>query len=158
MAKDKDTSNKKLQRKKQKAFIAAYKECGNISRACDIAEITRTTHYRWLKEDDYRENFEKAGEVAVDRLEEEARRRAVLGVEEPVFHRGKQIATIKKYSDTLLIFLLKGARPQKYKDNAKVELVGKDGGPVEFENRSPREEIEGRINGYATRQRKKEDT
>ena len=46
-------------------------------------------------------------------LEDEARRRAVDGVDEPVFQQGKQVGTIRKHSDTLLIFLLKGIRPQE---------------------------------------------
>ena len=50
-------------------------------------------------------------------LEREARRRAVEGVEEPVgFYKGEPSAYVRKYSDTLLIFLMKGARPDKYRD------------------------------------------
>lgn len=35
-----------------------------------------------------------------------------------------QVATIKKYSDTLAIFLLKAHNPDKYRDNSKIELSG----------------------------------
>ena len=52
--------------------------------------------------------------------EVEARRRAVEGVEEPVgWFQGTPGGTVRKYSDTLLIFLLKGARPHKYRDNIR---------------------------------------
>ena len=34
-----------------------------------------------------------------------------------MYHRGKAIGAIREFSDTLLIFLLKGAKPSKYRDN-----------------------------------------
>ena len=43
-----------------------------------------------------------------------------------------QYATMKKYSDTLLIFTLKAHAPAKYRDNTSIELTGKDGGAVQF--------------------------
>ncbi len=43
-----------------------------------------------------------------------------------------KLATVKKYSDTLLIFTLKAHAPQKYRDNTSIELTGKDGGAVQF--------------------------
>lgn len=50
--------------------------------------------------------------------------RALEGWEEPVFHLGVATGTIRKYSDTLTIFLLKGAKPEKYRENSRVELSG----------------------------------
>lgn len=44
----------------------------------------------------------------------------------------KRIATMKKYSDTLAIFLLKAHDPAKYRENSRMELTGADGGPVQF--------------------------
>jgi hypothetical protein len=41
------------------------------------------------------------------------------------------LATVKKYSDTLLIFTLKAHDP-KYRDKQNIELTGKDGGAVQF--------------------------
>ena len=61
--------------------------------------------------------MDHAREEAADTLEAEARRRAIEGVEEPVFHKGQRVGTVRKYSDLLLIFLLKGVRPQKFRDN-----------------------------------------
>jgi hypothetical protein len=124
---------------KQKAFLTAYSQVGNITEAARIVKCSRASHYEWLAEDpEYAEAFEQAQEKAVDLLEAEARRRAVDGLEEPVIYQGElsflpkvrrgQVVTdasgrqvrsdkpltIRKYSDTLLIFLLKGARPAKY--------------------------------------------
>lgn len=118
------------QRKKaarQDAFLAAFGGCGNISTAAKLTEIDRKEHYRWLESDPaYAERFKGATEEAADALEHEARRRAVEGVEEPVgWFQGQPGGYVKKYSDTLLIFLLKGARPEKYRE--RYEHTGKDG-------------------------------
>ena len=110
----------KLRQPKKEAFIAAYAKCGNLSRAAEIAGCHRNQHYRWLEEPGYREAFDEAHEMACDALEDEARRRAYIGVDEPVYQGGKLVGKVKKFSDTLLIFLMKGNRPEKYRDNVKV--------------------------------------
>ena len=43
------------------------------------------------------------------------------------------IQTIRKYSDTLLIFTLKAHAPAKYRENSRVELTGADGGAVKVD-------------------------
>lgn len=43
-----------------------------------------------------------------------------------------RIATVKKYSDTLAIFLLKAHDPQKYRENQKIEMSGPNDGPIEI--------------------------
>lgn len=109
---------------RKKAFLSAFRECGNVRRACEAAGVGRSSHYRWRDNDPaYREAYELAREDAADVLEEEAYRRAVEGYEEPVgWYRGKAGGVVRRYSDTLLIFQLKGLRPQKYAD--RVQLKG----------------------------------
>ncbi len=110
------------------AFLAAYGELGNIKQAAKKAGISRDTHYAWLKDDpDYAKTFELAREEAVETLEAEARRRAVEGVNRPVYQGGEQVGTVRDYSDTLLIFLLKGAAPSKYRDTARVQVEPTEG-------------------------------
>lgn len=121
---------------KQAAFLSAYAELGNVTAAAAAANIARSSHHNWMDDPKYAEAFAEAHEEACDRLETEARRRAIEGVEEPVIHKGelcyvtdrqsrqKRVLTVKKLSDTLLIFLLKGARPDKYRDNSKIEHSG----------------------------------
>ena len=65
--------------------------------------------------------MERARIMAGDILEAEAHRRAVEGVEEPVgWYRGKPGGTVRRYSDNLLMFLLKGVLPERYKDRMEV--------------------------------------
>ena len=69
---------------KRAAFLAAYRETGNVKPAAEAAQISRSAHYRWVAEPDYAEEFEQAKADAVDVLEAGARRRAVEGILEPV--------------------------------------------------------------------------
>lgn len=130
----------KTRHPKRRAFLAAYAESGNVTRAAEIAEVNRSMHYDWLAADPlYAEDFRAAEDQAGDRLEQEARRRAVEGVAEPIYYQGVRVGAVQKYSDTLLIFLLKGARPEKYKDRAAHEHTGAHGGPIAIED--PRERL-----------------
>ncbi len=107
-------------RPKQRAFLGTYAACGCIRYAARNAKCSRSAHYKWMQDAAYAEAFAEAREAACDVLESEARRRAVEGVVRPVYYRGKIVGTMRKYSDTLLIFLMKAAMPQKYRDNAKI--------------------------------------
>lgn len=100
---------------KQRAFLASYAESGNITYAAECAGVSAATHHNdWKHDPVYWAAFEAAHEMACDRLELEARRRAVEGVREPVFHRGRLVGHITKHSDALLMFLLKAERRQKF--------------------------------------------
>src|SRR5438067_1219042 len=75
-----------LSHAKRRAFIAAYGECGSVTRAASAAGVSRRVHYQWLADADYRRAFMEAREVAADLLEAEVRRRAVDGWDEPVYY------------------------------------------------------------------------
>jgi len=49
-----------------------------------------------------------------------------MPVQEPVLDDAgnHKIAAVRKYSDTLAIFLLKAHNPEKYRENSKIELAG----------------------------------
>ena len=116
-------------RPKRDAFLAAYAILGNKTRAAEAAGCDRHMHLYWLEHDHaYPVLFDKAHREATERLTEEARRRAVDGVDEPVFYKGDECGSIRRYSDTLLIFLMKGAMPETYRE--RYEVSGPDGGPV----------------------------
>lgn len=111
-----------IEHPKKRAFLAAYRETCNVRLAADMAETSRSSVYRWRDHDpEFEEAFQLAREDAADILEAEAHRRAVEGVEKPVgWYMGEPGGTVREYSDTLLIFLLKGARPEKYRDRLDV--------------------------------------
>lgn len=72
----------------------------------------------------FRAAWNEAADLGTRLLEQEAARRAYHGVAEPVFYKGEQCGTIQKYSDTLLIFLLKARNPGKYREGTGQDARG----------------------------------
>ncbi len=108
----------------KKATLSALAELGTILAACKVSNTSRTQYYRWKVSDpDFCDGEKLAYATFGEKLEVEAIRRAHDGVEESVWYRGYNVGTVKKYSDLLLIFLLKGALPDKYRE--RVEQSGK---------------------------------
>lgn len=107
-------------------FLAALSELGNVKAAVEEAGVSRAFVYEERNRDaEFARAWESALETAADVMEREAFRRAVEGVDEPVFSpKGFKVGTVRKYSDTLLIFLLKGARPEKYRERQDVAHSG----------------------------------
>ena len=107
----------------KRRFLEAYARCGVITEAAETVGIGRESHYDWVRDDpEYKAAFEHAQQRAADSLESELFRRVREGVEESVTeHDGKQRIT-KRFSDTLLIFALKGQKPDRYKEQWRGEL------------------------------------
>lgn len=143
----------KLTPERLSAFLAALSETCNVGRACRAVDISRYTAYKWRKSDqEFAEAWDEAMRVGVIALEDEAHRRAMEGTEEPVFHSGQQCGTIRKYSDTLAIFLLKAHNPTKYRDNQRLELTGADGGPVQVDDTQAAARLAALLAGAAARE------
>jgi hypothetical protein len=112
--------------KRKEMFLEEFRKHGNVSQACRATDVPRRVCYRWKEEDEaFVADWEEAKADAGDTLEEEARRRAVDGTLKPVWHKGEFVGSVREFSDTLLIFLLKGAKPNKYKDRWEGKLDGK---------------------------------
>lgn len=106
---------------KQARFLDALASYGNVTQAAKACGMPRRTLYDWRRDDAaFAEAWEAASAVGADALEDEARRRAFKGTLKPVFQGGEKVGAIREYSDTLLIFLLKGAKPQKYREHVTV--------------------------------------
>lgn len=94
--------------------------------ACTLAGISSAWFYTRLRTDEiFRAAALAAQEDGSDHLEDIARHRAIEGIDKPLVHKGrismtedangKRVpVTVKQYSDTLLMFLLNGRRPEKY--------------------------------------------
>ena len=138
-------------------FLAALREVPVIAHACKAVGIERSTAYRARETDlEFAEAWDDAVEEGIDRAEQEAFRRGVVGFEEPVIDKGRlayQVErsvdpgtgeeryrprldangqpvplTVRKHSDALLALYLKGRRKKVYAE--RTELTGADGGPV----------------------------
>ena len=114
----------KVTPEKRAKFLSILAECGNVTRAAEESECGRIMLYKIKSQDEeFSAAWEEAAEIGAKRLEDEARRRAVEGWQEPVWYQGDQVGTVRKYSDTLLICLLKAHHPEKYADRQKSETT-----------------------------------
>lgn len=85
------------------AFLATLAASGIIRVACEVAGVSRKTLYDHREQDpEFREAWDTALESALDKLEQEAWRRAL------------------RSSDLLLMFLLKAGRTNKYRELREV--------------------------------------
>lgn len=89
---------------RQRKFLQAYEETASISQAARAANIHRSTHYQWLKDEAYRRAFQEIQATLGDLLLDEAVRRALAG------------------SDQLLQFLLRGLKPEIF-NRQQVEVI-----------------------------------
>ncbi|MCF8203652.1 MAG: hypothetical protein K9J82_01150 [Methylotenera sp.] len=140
----------------QARFCEALAALCVVGKACEAAGVSRQTAYdHRAKNPEFAKAWDDALEAGIDELEGEAFRRAVVGVDVPLVHKGQFtylrdltainpksgkpfppdqapllldaagqpcVATVKGYSDQLLIFLLRAHRPEKYRETRRVEL------------------------------------
>lgn len=92
----------------KKKFLEGYVATGTISGGALFAGVHRHTVYQWQENSEtFKADFEAVKDEVADKLEQEAIRRALTT------------------SDTMLIFLLKGQRPEKYGDKTQHEVTVK---------------------------------
>jgi hypothetical protein len=125
------TVDKRSLKKRKSDFLKAMEETASVRRACMKAKIPRRTVYEWRgKDEEFEKDFQNSRIIAADALEDEAVRRAFEGYLKPVYQGGNKVGTIREFSDTLLVMLLKGNLPEKYKDRFSGELSGPGGRPI----------------------------
>lgn len=105
-------------------FLDLLAEGMTVKDAAKHIGVNPKTAYRWREADkDFAEKWASAYEIGTDSLEAEAQRRAVEGVERPVWYQGVQVGTVREYSDTLLMFLLKARNPARYCDRVRAARI-----------------------------------
>jgi hypothetical protein len=121
---------RKLDKARQERFLQALAETGSVTAAIAVAASSRTRVYELRRVDPtFASAWEEAEEIAADRLEEEARRRAVEGVSEPLVSGGKVVRddqglpmVVRRYSDHLLAVLLRAHRPARRERPVRFQL------------------------------------
>jgi hypothetical protein len=112
----------RLTQQRLQQFLQYLAETGNVSRSVKLIGSSAARVYTLRHNDPaFRQAWDEAEQIAADRLEEEAWRRAVEGFDEPVVSGGKLVRDedgnaimVRRYSDVLLIRLLAAHRPQKF--------------------------------------------
>jgi hypothetical protein len=133
----------------KRAFLEAYSLTGSVKFAAHAAKVKRSNHYDWKANDPaYAEAFALAETMAADALVDEAKRRAQFGVKDFILYQG-QIVTRevvdadgvvtrvplmkRKYSDSLLQFLLEGLKPDTFHERREIAHSAPDGLKVDVE-------------------------
>ena len=110
---------------KKAAFIRHLSDTCNVYEACRLTPCRRNWAYEERDVDPaFAEAWKEALDVGIEKLELGARKRALHGVKEPVYHQGVVVGHVRKYSDTLTIFLLKAHRPEVYRERVDVRHGG----------------------------------
>ena len=105
---------------KYEIFLRCYSENGNLTRSAKMAFLNPGTVFAKIqKNPTFKARAKEAFRQSTDNLIGEARRRAFEGVETPVFYKGEKKGTVLKYSDNLLITLIK-AFDSRFKDSIAV--------------------------------------
>lgn len=123
----------------QAAFLDAFATSANLRAACKVAGVSRTTVYGWQEHDEaFSFRYQQAEADANDVIRAAIYNRAVTGVDKPLHYQGRIVqrevigpdgkrrlvdATVREYSDTLLIFLAKARMPE-FRDRQHVEHSG----------------------------------
>ena len=115
------TENMKL------TFLDALRETCNVSAAARQVGFNVSTVYYHRKEDIiFQQRWDEALREGIELLEFKAQERAFEGVLEPVFYKGDEVGSVRKYSDALTMFLLKAHAPERFRERSEVkqELSG----------------------------------
>ena len=95
------TASKKL------SFLSKLAKSCNVQQSADTTGVSVDTVYKHRKiDDDFREKWAEAIEIAYDELMLEMLRRARYGTEKPIIYGGKQVGVFKDLNDTMAMRLL----------------------------------------------------
>ncbi|HEL3255799.1 TPA: hypothetical protein UMF52_001085 [Stenotrophomonas maltophilia] len=113
-------ATKKFTPEVQELFLQILEDTASPKQAAQVCGISRRLAFEYKQKDlDFRRRWEQSIQIAMDALLEEAYRRAVVGVDEPVIYQGQvstaldpntgeeRALTVKKHSDRLLEVMLK---------------------------------------------------
>ncbi len=135
-------------------FLFMLSKTGNASKACQTSGLTRR-QVMTLRDGDpaFGQAYDDAMNEAADLLEAEAWRRALEGTTQPVLKGGRpvvnpatgEMVVVRRYSDPLLMLLLRGCRPEKFQMHGRMSMpadpmIGIR--EIAIDNDPPRAEVE----------------
>lgn len=122
-----------MRSKKLVQFLAYLKQDGNVSEALRKAKTARGYVYdRRQTDTEFADAFETARAMGRECLVDEAHRRAYKGIEREIYYQGEVVGTERRYSDTLLMFLIKQQDPS-YREHYQIDHGNADGRPFLFQ-------------------------
>lgn len=117
---------------KAKELLITYANTGVKGMALELVGARYNQLGRWLngtKRSDalpgFKRAWARANALSVDLMEAELYNRAMFGTEEEVWYKGERVGMKNgRPSDLLLIFALRGAKPDKYTEKGIMEHTG----------------------------------
>ncbi len=99
-------------------FLGYLMRGSSVRQAIKLSRVTESTvFYRRDNHPEFWEAWCAAAEIGTELLEQEAQRRAYHGTLKPVYQKGVRVGYERRYSDSLLMFLLKKRDPT-YRDGS----------------------------------------
>lgn len=121
--------NKKDDPNFRNAVLVELSRGSSKYKAARAGGISYGTLLRWMDDDPkFAELARVAIEAGNDLMEDEARRRAVEGVEKPVYQGGELVGYVQEYSDSLMQFMLKTRR---YNGPSEINVNNKHSGEIQ---------------------------
>jgi len=98
-------------------FLEWLRKGYTVTKACGQVGVTPRQAYTHRNAyTEFADQWDDALEEGSDLLEDVAVKRAVEGTERPIFQGGIKVGTEHVCNDNLLMFLLKGKKPEKYRE------------------------------------------
>jgi hypothetical protein len=155
-------TDRTLQRARQK-FLDGLGKGLSVTGSANLAGLARSTVYEWRQsEASFAAEWDASIESGTDILEDEARRRALEGTQEPVIAMGRVARAddgttlmVRKYSDTLMCLLLKGRRREKFSERVQQDI--KLDAKIETDGQQARDIVSERLAQLSERVAKADD-
>lgn len=110
-------------RELQEIFLAHYRELGHVGDSVKKTGVSYSMPSQWcLRSDWFKEQYELAKQIVAVKLEDAAFVRSNTGWRKPIYWQGALVGFEQRFSDTLLVFLLKGLKPEVYRERSDVNV------------------------------------
>ena|SRR3990172_9380421 len=107
-------------------FFGLLAQAHSVKYACKMIGVNRDSVYDRRRNDPiFAIRWEEAEKEGLETLRDELRRRAVDGVENPVYYQGTRVGSTKYWSDNLLMFEMKRRDPEYREGGVNVNIKGK---------------------------------
>lgn len=104
----KPDKRRKFSSPQRKRFLKHFAATGLHYQSADAAGVTGETVYQELRRNpDFKIQYQEAKERHSELVVQELKRRAIVGVDKPVFYKGRNVGHVREYSDRLMELLVK---------------------------------------------------
>lgn len=141
------SNNSKRTVRRDNRFFDALERGLGVTESARVAGYARRSVYEYRDKDtEFAARWQDAVQNHIETMEMEADRRALEGVEEPVYYQGKECGRVRKFSDNLLMFRLKALNPEVYRE--RTENINNVQGKIDHTHKlaeMPDDELDKRI-------------